>query len=119
MDSSYYFYGPGLSYDAALYLTERQVVLIALDNPFTDPVNPGQLQGLAPPPVGCPSGLPFCIHHHMLAVAGIYQIQNAHLEDLASDETYVSCTMVLPLRVDGGTGSPVRPVAIGRPGSRN
>lgn len=119
VDTSYYRYGPGLAYDAALYLADRKVVMIALDNPFTDPVNDGQLVGAAPPPSGCPGGLPFCIHHHMLAVAGIYQIQNAHLEDLAADEVYTSCTMVLPLRVEGGTGSPVRPVAYGRPGSRN
>ena len=119
VDSSYYRYGPGLAYSGALYLEEQQVVMIALDNPFTDPVNNGQLTGAAGPPVGCPSGLPFCIHNHMLAVAGIYQIQNAHLEELAEDEVYTSCTMILPLRVQGGTGSPVRPVAFGRPGNRH
>ncbi len=115
VDREYYRHGPGLSYDAALYLTQKAIVLVALDNPFTDPVNPGQLQGLAPPPPGTPPGLPFAIHHHMLAVAGIYQIQNAHLERLAADRTWLSCALVLPLRVQGGTGSPVRPVAVGAP----
>jgi Putative cyclase len=44
----YYTKDPGLSYDAAEYIAEKQVVLLALDNPFTDPVADGFLQGKAP-----------------------------------------------------------------------
>jgi kynurenine formamidase len=60
-------------------------------------------------------GLPFIIHHHFLAVAGIHQIQNANLGDLARDKVWTSCTMILPLRERGNAGSPVRPIAIGAP----
>lgn len=35
----YYHGGPGLSFDAAKYLKGKMVVLVALDNPFTDAVN--------------------------------------------------------------------------------
>jgi kynurenine formamidase len=114
----YYTKGPGLAYDAAKYIEKKKVVLVALDNPFTDPVPDGMLQGKAPPPAGVPEGLPFVIHHHNLAVAGIHQIQNANLGALAKDKVWVSCTMVLPLRTQGGSGSPVRPVAIGAPRKR-
>src|SRR6266852_1650648 len=106
---------PGLAYDAAKYIEEKQVVLLALDNPFTDPVADGFLQGTAGPPAGTPPGLPFAIHHHDLTQAGIYQIQNANLGALANDKVWVSCTMILPLRAQGNAGSPVRPVAIGAP----
>ena len=112
----YYFMGPGLSYDGAKYIEQKRVVLVALDNPFTDPVNKGQLQGKAPAPKGTPAGLPFAIHHHNLTQSGIYQIQNANLAALAADKVWTSCTIILPLRSKGGAGSPVRPVAIGVPG---
>jgi kynurenine formamidase len=111
----YYTKGPGLSYDAAKYLAQKAVVLVALDNPFTDPVAEGFLQGQAPPPAGTPPGLPFAIHHHNLVEAGIHNIQNANLGAMARDRVWLSCTIILPLRTQGGSGSPVRPVAIGAP----
>jgi kynurenine formamidase len=115
-EKTYYTKGPGLSYDAAKYLEQKAVVLVALDNPFTDPVAEGFLQGQAPPPAGTPPGLPFAIHHHNLVEAGIHNIQNANLGAMARDRVWVSCTVILPLRTQGGAGSPVRPVAIGAPG---
>jgi len=111
----YYTKGPGLAYDAVQYLEDKAVVLVALDNPFTDPVNEGQLVGKAGPPEGTPPGLPFAVHHHNLVEAGIHNIQNARLAEMARDEVWTSCTMILPLRIQGGAGSPVRPVAIGAP----
>jgi kynurenine formamidase len=90
-------------------------VLVALDNPFTDPVPDGMLQGKAAPAAGTPPGLPFAIHHHNLSQAGIYQIQNANLGAIARDKVWLFCTIILPLRQQGGSGSPVRPVAIGAP----
>ncbi len=112
-ETPYYFMGPGLSEDGAKYLEERNVVLVALDNPFTDPVADGQLQGKAMPPQGMDRGLPFAIHHQNLTQAGIHNIQNANLAAMAADKVWTSCTMILPLRSRGHSGSPVRPVAIG------
>ncbi len=116
IEKAYYTKGPGLSYDAAKYIEGKAVVLVALDNPFTDPVNEGQLQGRAAAPIGTPPELPFAIHHHNLVQAGIHNIQNANLGELAQDKVWLSCTFILPLRSQGGSGSPVRPVAIGVPG---
>ena len=111
----YYTKGPGLGYDAAKLIAEKKVVLVALDNPFTDPVADGFLQGKAAPPEVTPDGLPFAIHHYNLAHSGIHQIQNATLGALAKDKVWLSCTMILPLRAQGASGSPVRPVSIGAP----
>jgi kynurenine formamidase len=111
----YYAMGPGLAVDAAFLLEEQRVVAVGLDVPFIDPVKEGQLQGQAPPQPDAPPGLPFFIHHYNLTQAGIYQIENAHLEELAADEVWTSCTMILPLLERGGSGSGVRPIAVGTP----
>jgi len=115
-EKTYYTMGPGLSTDAVKLLGKLRIVLVALDNPFTDPVSKGQLQGKAPPPKGTPPGLPFMAHHYNLTQSGIHQIQNANLAAMAQDKVWTSCTIILPLRSRGGSGSPVRPVAIGAPG---
>lgn len=109
----YYDKGPGLSYDAARYLEDKRVVLVALDNPFTDAVNEGQFFGGAEPPNGTPPGMSTPVHHHNLTQAGIHNIQNANLSRLAEDKVWLSCTIIVPLSVQGGSTSPIRPIAVG------
>jgi kynurenine formamidase len=111
----YYTKAPGLSYDAARYIGERRIVAVALDTPFIDPVNEGQLQGKSGPATGTPPGLPFAVHHHMLTQMGIHHIENARLGEMARDHVWTSCTMVLPALEKGNAGAAVRPVAIGVP----
>jgi kynurenine formamidase len=113
----YYTKAPGLSFDAAQWLAGRRVVLIGLDTPFVDSVAEGQLQGKGGPAPGSPPGLPFAVHHHMLAQAGIHLMENAKLDELAAERVWTSCTMILPLREKGAAGSAVRPIAIGAPGT--
>lgn len=117
----YYLQGPGLAIDAAEYIAKRGAVLVGLDNPFTDAAQfcNGQIcgvcdEGVCSPQPGTEPGLPFGIHHYNLSVAGVLQIQNMNLQQIADDNVLVACTMVLPLRMTGASGSPVRPVAIGR-----
>ena len=66
-----------------------------------------------------PAGLPFFVHHNNLTQAGIYQVHNTHLAELAADKVYLSGIFILPIRVRGGANSAVRPVAIGRPYNPN
>lgn len=113
----YYTRGPGLGYDAALYLAEMKITAVGLDNPFTDPAPEGMLTGKAQP-AGTPRGLPFAIHHQNLSQSGIYQIQNAKLDELAENEVWESCVMAIPLNIQGAAQSPLRPVAIGAPVSK-
>ncbi|HZH13234.1 MAG TPA: cyclase family protein [Archangium sp.] len=111
----YYAQGPGLAPDAVNLLARKAIVAVGMDVPFIDPVNPGQLQGQAPPPAGTPPGIPFYAHHHLLSQAGIHLMENVRLKAMAGDKTWISCTLVLPLRERGGSGSPVRPVSYGPP----
>jgi kynurenine formamidase len=111
----YYTKAPGLSYDAARYVGDRRIVAVALDTPFVDPVNEGQLQGKSGPAAGSPAGLPFAVHHHMLTQMGIHHIENAKLGEMARDKVWTSCTMILPALEKGNAGAAVRPVAIGVP----
>lgn len=111
----YYDMGPGLSYDAAKYLERKRIVLVALDNPFTDAVNEGQFFEGAAPPESTPTKSSAPVHYHNLSQAGIHNIQNANLAEIARDHVWTSCTIILPLSVEGGSGSPVRPIAIGLP----
>jgi kynurenine formamidase len=111
----YYTKAPGLSFDAAQWLAEKRIVLIALDTPFVDSVAEGQLAGKGGPAAGSPPGLPFAVHHHLLAQAGIHLLENAKLDELANDRVWTSCALILPLRDKGAAGSAVRPVAFGLP----
>jgi kynurenine formamidase len=110
----YYQGGPGLSLDAAKYLEKKMLVLVALDNPFTDPVNLGQFAGKASPPPGTPpevAGAP--AHYYNLTQSGIHQIQNISLAQMAKDKVWTSCTVILPVKVLGAAGAPVSPIAVG------
>ena len=109
----YYTKAPGLSYDAAQWLSQRRIVAIGLDTPFVDTVAEGMLMGKAPPAEGTPPGFPFAVHHHMLVQAGIHLIENAKLDEMAADRVWTACTMILPVREKGAAGAAVRPVAIG------
>ena len=101
--------------DAAVYLAEKRIVLVALDNPFTDAVNRGQWAGKSAPPPSVPADIYTPVHYYNLTKAGIHNIQNANLKAMAEDQVWLSCTIILPLLVEGGAGSPVRPIAIGAP----
>jgi kynurenine formamidase len=43
---------------------------------------------------------------------GIQIIEMLSLEDLSQDKVYDFVFIALPLRIKGGTGSPIRPIAI-------
>ena len=49
------------------------------------------------------------------ALAKMTVIENMRLAKMATDRTWLSCTMILALRERGGSGSPIRPVAYGAP----
>ena len=57
-----------------------------------------------------PGGLP--IHRLMLRDLGGYLIELMNLEDLARDGHTEFLFMVAPLRISGGVGSPINPLAI-------
>ena len=114
-NGTYYGGGPGLSRHGAEFVADFRPAVVALGNPFTDPVCEGQIEMNYEPPPGMLPKAPFGTHHQNLVKAGILQMQNLHLTDLARDHIYLSCFLVLTLLIKGASGSPVRPIAIGTP----
>ena len=117
--STYYTQGPGLAHDAAVFLAAKKIALVGLDNPFTDAAENKPGVGPFPPMPSWENGnnpwLPFGVHHHNLTQAGVHQIQNLNLREMAQKKLYLGAVFILPIRFKGGSGSPVRPVVIGHP----
>jgi kynurenine formamidase len=117
--STYYTQGPGLSHEAAVFLAAKKIVLVGLDNPFTDAAvnKPGGGPSASKPSWanGNNPWLPFGVHHHNLTQAGVHQIQNLNLTEMAQKKLHLGAVFILPIRFKGGSGSPVRPVVIGHP----
>ena len=66
---------------------------------------PHRMDGVLPP--GLQRG-----HQIALVVNGIFLLENMKLEELAAKKAYEFAFVVQPLKVKGGTGSTVAPVAI-------
>lgn len=51
------------------------------------------------------------VHVHMLVKSGIHLIENLYLETLARDKVHEFLFVGAPLKLEGGTGAPIRPMA--------
>jgi kynurenine formamidase len=90
---------PGIGIAAAEWLVGQDPMMIAADNCCVE-VRPSE------PPHSLP------VHAMMLIQHGIYLIENLELEALAAAGAYEFAFIVQPLKIKGGTGSAVAPVAI-------
>jgi len=90
---------PGIGVAAAQWLVGQEPMLIAADNCCVEvrPSEPGH-------------SLP--VHAIMLIQHGIYLIENLTVEALAEARAYEFAFIVQPLKIKGGTGSAVAPIAI-------
>jgi len=52
------------------------------------------------------------VHVHLLVESGIHIIECLNLEQLAADGIYEFVFVAAPLKIRGGTGSPIRPLAL-------
>ena len=52
------------------------------------------------------------IHQIMLVVNGIHLLENLKLDELAARRAYEFALIVQPLKIQGGTGSTVAPIAV-------
>jgi kynurenine formamidase len=94
---------PGLSCDAAQWLAARDIALVASDNSAISGLN---VQGRAD------ESLDDDIHMIFLWRHGIYLIEMLWLEELAAAGQATFLFVVAPLKIVGGTGSPVNPLAV-------
>jgi kynurenine formamidase len=91
---------PGLGVAAAEWLARQDPMLVGSDNSGV---------GVSPdvdPRVSNP------VHQIMLVVNGIHLLENLKLEDLSAGRVYEFALIVQPLKIKGGTGSTVAPVAV-------
>jgi kynurenine formamidase len=101
-DPALYLKGAGMAAQVSSWLAEVGVLAVGADNMAWD------WTGEADPELG------FTLPGHVLLLvrAGVYIVENLMLEELGeagvSDFTFVC----LPLKIQGATGSPVRPIAL-------
>jgi kynurenine formamidase len=58
------------------------------------------------------TGATLFAHLYLLPQKGIYIIENVNLEALARDRVYSFAFVGIPLKLQGATGSPLRPLAL-------
>ena len=91
---------PGLTTAAAEWLAKQDPMLIGTDN---GPV------GVTPDP---DPNLSNPVHQIALVVNGIHLLENLKLDELAGKHVYEFALIVQPLKIQGGTGSTVAPIAV-------
>lgn len=91
---------PGIGAAAAEWLAKQDPMLVGADNLSVEIV----------PSVDRNVNLP--VHQIMLVVNGIHLLENLNLQGLAEKRVYEFAFVLQPLKIQGGTGSTVAPVAI-------
>lgn len=91
---------PGIGVAAAEWLAMQGPILVGADTAPVE-VNPNPDRQLSLP-----------THQIMLVVNGIHLLENMKLDELAGKQVYEFALVVEPLKIQGGTGSSVAPIAI-------
>jgi kynurenine formamidase len=91
---------PGIGIPAGEWLAKLNPILVGADN-WGIEVRPHPNKDLA-----------FPVHQVFLATYGIFLLENLDLETLARDQVPEFAFVVLPLKLKGGTGSTVAPIAM-------
>jgi kynurenine formamidase len=91
---------PGLGTAAGEWLAKQDPMLVGADNSAVE-ISPNPDPQLAGP-----------VHQIMLVVNGIHLLENLRLDELAARRAHEFALIVEPLKIQGGTGSTVAPVAI-------
>jgi kynurenine formamidase len=91
---------PGIGAPAAEWLAKQDVMLIGADT-FGVEVAPNPDKSISLP-----------VHQIALVVNGIFLLENLKLDELAAAKAYEFAFIVQPLKIKGGTGSTVAPVAV-------
>ncbi len=89
---------PGINLDAAKWATEQGAAILGSDN-FAVEYTPTPNQ--AHP-----------VHVHCLVEKGVHLLEVANLEELSRAKTYEFLLVLLPMKIRGGTASPIRPLAV-------
>ncbi|MFN0314327.1 MAG: cyclase family protein [Burkholderiales bacterium] len=91
---------PGIGAPAAEWLAKQDVMLFGADT-YGVEVAPNPDKSISLP-----------VHQIALVINGIFLLENMKLDELAAKKVYEFAFVVQPLKMKGGTGSTVAPVAI-------
>jgi kynurenine formamidase len=91
----------GISAEASAWLAARRPLAVGSDNLAWD------VPGVRDPELGTLPG-----HTLLIVRAGVLILESLFLEELAADRVREFAFVCLPLKLRGGTGSPVRPLAL-------
>ncbi|MBM3394562.1 MAG: cyclase family protein [Betaproteobacteria bacterium] len=91
---------PGIGAPAGEWLAAREAMLFGADT-FAVEVAPNPDKSLSLP-----------VHQIALVINGIFLLENMKLDELAAKKVYEFAFAVQPLKIKGGTGSTVAPVAM-------
>lgn len=100
-----YLNGPGISGEASEWLADQKVVAVGADNVAWD--LPGHVDERLN--VSLPG------HVVLLVQRGVYIVENLNLAELSTSRCFEFIFICLPLKLRGGTASPVRPLALAFP----
>jgi len=87
--------GPGPEIEGARWLSRQKPFAVGADTVAFEKV---------------PSAM--SVHVHLLVENGIHIIEALNLEELSRDRVYEFVFVATPLKIRGGTGSPIRPLAL-------
>lgn len=91
---------PGLTPDAAQWLARHEVLAVGADTSAVEQVHPGRGHATLP------------VHRILLVEHGIHIIEHLRLTELAVRGIAEFAFVLAPLNIVGGTGSPLRPLAL-------
>src|SRR5439155_3713883 len=98
-DEDAYLDAAGVSKAGTLWAAERGVVAVGADNMAWD----------VPDERDPETGATLFAHVYLLPQKGIYIMENLNLEELAGVRCYTFAFVGIPLKLNGATGSPIRP----------
>lgn len=87
---------PGLSLEAARWLSSQGVRAIGADNVALERIPAPEMP----------------VHAHLLVEAGVHILECLNLEELAATGAREFLFLAAPLRIEGATGAPLRPFAL-------
>ena len=101
-DEATYLRAAGVGKSGTLWAAERGVVAVGADNMAWD----------APDERDPETGATLFAHVYLLPQRGVYIIENVNLEELCARPRWEFAFIGAPLKFQGATGSPLRPLAI-------
>ena len=101
-DETAYLQAAGIAKSGTLWAAEHGVMAVGADNMAWD----------VPDERDPETGATLFGHVYLLPQKGIYIIENLNLEALGRDRRHVFAFIGIPLKFQGATGSPLRPLAI-------